>query len=90
MPTAVLTGDVTTPKLNVVEGAIFQGQCHMQTPNQQEDLLDINQVAKYLEIDIREIETLANSGQIPGTKSGNSWKFEREKIDNWASSGRLK
>jgi len=29
MPTAVLHGNISTSKLNIVEGAIFQGQCQM-------------------------------------------------------------
>ncbi len=85
MPTAVLTGNISCPKLNIVEGAIFQGQCQMM-----EDLLDIEEVAKYLEIDTPAIAELANSGKIPATKNGDSWKFERAKIDNWAASGRLR
>jgi len=85
MPTAVLTGNISTPKLNIVEGAIFQGQCQMM-----EDLLNIDEVSKYLEIDLTSIVDLADTGKIPATKSGDSWLFERSKIDNWASTGKLK
>ena len=84
MPTAVVKGNISTPKLNIVEGAIFQGNCQMM-----EELLDIHQVSKYLEIDMAEIEELANSGKIPGTKSGDGWKFERARIDHWASAERV-
>ena len=91
MPTAILKGNITTPKLNIVEGALFQGKCQMLNDSGSDsDLLDIGEVAKYLEIDLNEIETLANSGKIPGTRLGDSWKFERSKIDNWAASGRIK
>lgn len=96
MPTAVLNGNIATPKLNIVEGAIFQGRCQMQSSNTNifsglstDSLLNIDEVAKYLEIDMVEIERLANSGKIPGTKSGNTWKFERNQIENWAASGKL-
>ena len=37
-----------------------------------------------------EIEDLANSGKIPATRTGDSWKFERAQIDHWAASGRVK
>lgn len=92
MPTTVLTGNIVTPKLNIVEGAIFQGNCNMLEGSEKstEDLLDIDEVAKYLEIDMNEIENLAVSGKIPGTRSGDSWKFERAQIDHWAASGRVK
>ena len=55
MPTAVVYGNIAAPKLNVVEGAVFQGNCQMT-----EDLLDIDEVSRYLEIDMKEIEMLAN------------------------------
>ena len=84
LPTAVVRGNIATPKLNIVEGAILQGNCHML-----EDLLNIDEVSKYLEIDMNEIERLANSGQIPATRNGNMWRFERAKIDNWAATGKV-
>lgn len=87
MPTASLKGNITTPKLNIVEGAIFQGNCQMGGSS--ESYLNIDEVAKYLEIDLREIEELATSGKIPALKNGSSWKFERAKIDTWASTGRV-
>ncbi len=92
MPTTVLKGNITTPKLNIVEGAIFQGKCKMLDGDEKssEDLLNIDEVAKYLEIDLNEIEDLAVSGKIPGTRNGDNWKFERAQIDHWAASGRVK
>jgi len=84
MPTAVLYGDISTSKLNIVEGAIFQGRCHML-----EDVLSVEDLAQYLEIEIPAILELATTGKIPASKDGNSWKFERAQIDQWASSGRV-
>lgn len=84
MPTAILRGSISTPKLNIVEGALFRGSCQMI-----DELLDIDEVSKYLEIDMREIEALANSGKIPGKKTGNKWEFERTKIDHWAAAGKV-
>jgi excisionase family DNA binding protein len=84
MPSAVLHGDISTPKLNIVEGAIFQGRCHML-----EDVLTIDDLAQYLEIEISAIVELASTGKIPAIKEGDSWKFERAQIDQWASSGKV-
>ena len=84
MPTAVVYGNIAAPQLNIVEGAVFQGNCQML-----EDVLDIAEVSRYLEIEMKEIEALANSGKIPGRREGNSWKFQRSQIDHWASSGRI-
>jgi len=71
MPTAVLHGEISTPKLNIVEGAIFQGHCHML-----EDILSIDDLAQYLEIEIPAILELAATGKIPAFKEGDNWKFK--------------
>ena len=84
MPTAVMHGDISTPKLNIVEGALFQGRCHML-----EDVLSIDDLAQYLEIEIPAILELATTGKIPAIKEGENWKFERTQIDQWASSGKV-
>ena len=85
MPTAVLTGDISTPKLNIVEGAVFQGKCQML-----DDFLTVEDLAQYLEIENSAIVDLASSGKIPAFKEGELWKFERAKIDQWATSGKVK
>lgn len=85
MPSAVLHGDISTPKLNIVEGAVFQGRCHML-----EDVLTVDDLAQYLEIEIPAILELATTGKIPAVKDGDIWKFERAQIDQWAASGRVK
>ncbi|MCK5214669.1 MAG: polymer-forming cytoskeletal protein [Candidatus Omnitrophica bacterium] len=85
MPTAVLTGNIITPKLNIVEGAIFQGKCQMM-----DEMLNVEDVALYLEIDAASIVELADSGKIPAIKNGSDWSFERVKIDNWAATGEIK
>jgi len=85
MPGSSLHGDISTPKLNIVEGAVFQGHCHML-----EDVLTIDDLAQYLEIEIPAIMELVNTGKIPATKEGDDWKFERSQIDQWASSGKVK
>ena len=85
MPTAVLTGNISTPKLNIVEGAVFQGRCQML-----EEFLDLDELCKYLEIDQPTILELANSGKIPAARSGDTWVFERHQIDHWAALGRSK
>ena len=85
MPTAILSGNISTPKLNIVEGAVFHGKCLMM-----EDVLNVDEVSKYLEIEAPTILELAGEGKIPGIKSGDNWTFERSKIDSWAAAGRIK
>ena len=85
MPSAVLAGDISTPKLNIVEGAVFQGRCQML-----DEFLSVEDLAQYLEIDAAAIVELASSGKIPALKEGENWKFERSKIEQWASADKVK
>ena len=63
MPTSVLTGDIATPKLNIVEGAVFQGRCQMP-----EEFLNVDDLAQYLEIEVPAILELVQGGKIPPLK----------------------
>lgn len=85
LPTAVFHGEIKTPKLNIVEGAIFQGKSNMV-----QDLLDIEEVSKYLEIDKDSLLDWASSGKIPAIKEGKNWRFERAKIEEWVASGKIR
>lgn len=85
LPTAKMQGDIRTPKLNIVEGALLEGRCHMM-----EDTLDADELSRYLEIDLNSILDWANSGKIPATKDGSNWKFERTKIDEWVAAGKIR
>jgi excisionase family DNA binding protein len=81
---AIVEGNIKTPVLNIAEGALFQGRCVMLS-----DIFDTDGLAKYLEVDLNTILEWANSGKIPAFKESNSWKFERKKIDDWISAGKV-
>jgi len=85
MPTAVLNGNISTPRLTIAEGAVFQGKCQMF-----EDYLDVEELSHYLEIDPSSILELAKSGKIPATRNGENWRFERARIDEWALAEKIK
>jgi len=84
LPTAIIEGDIYPAKLNVTEGAVFEGRCSML-----HDFLDANELAKYLEVDLNSIMEWATSGKVPGHKEGSDWRFERKAIDSWVASGKI-
>ena len=84
LPTAIVEGDIYPAKLNVAEGAIFEGKCSML-----QDFLNAQELARYLEVDLNSIMEWANSGKVPGVREGNDWKFERKSIDSWVASGKI-
>ncbi len=84
LPAAVVEGEIYPVKLNVAEGAIFEGRCSML-----HDFMSAEELVNYLEVDLNSILEWANSGKMPGLKEGNNWKFERKTIDLWVASGKV-
>ncbi len=47
------------------------------------DMMDVEQLAAYLQRDVREVGKLANRGHLPGHKVGGQWRFARAEINQW-------
>ncbi|MBM2814886.1 MAG: putative IIA-like nitrogen-regulatory protein PtsN [Ignavibacteria bacterium] len=48
-----------------------------------DDILTIEEVAKYLKLKPQTIYTWAQTGKIPAAKLGNQWRFSRRILDQW-------
>ncbi|MBD3426150.1 MAG: helix-turn-helix domain-containing protein [Candidatus Omnitrophica bacterium] len=93
--TAKLDGDIDTPLLSIQEGAILNGNLSMgrtssQSSSSRGDWMNINQLAKYLEVDVNKVNEWANSGMLPAAKEGSDWVFDKSKVDQWISEGKVK
>ncbi len=92
--TAKIVGDIETPNLSIVEGAILNGRIRMgkssgkSTPTRG-DWMNSDQLAKYLEVDENKIGEWASGGMLPATKESGKWVFERAKIDQWIAEGKV-
>lgn len=51
--------------------------------NNMDDILTIEEVAKYLKLKPQTIYTWAQNGKIPAAKLGKEWRFKRSIIDKW-------
>jgi PTS system nitrogen regulatory IIA component len=67
---AVTTNDIATPNRN---GEAIMGS----------DMMDLEQLAVYLQRDVREVSKLASRGHLPGHKVGGEWRFARAEINHW-------
>jgi PTS system nitrogen regulatory IIA component len=47
------------------------------------DMMTLEQLATYLQRDVREVSKLANRGYLPGQKVGGQWRFARAEINQW-------
>ena len=83
--TAVIEGEIYPAKLNISEGAVFDGKCSML-----HEFLTAEELARYLEVDLNSIVDWASSGKIPGDKDSSGWRFERKNIDAWVALGKIR
>jgi PTS system nitrogen regulatory IIA component len=47
------------------------------------DMMNLEQLATYLQRDVREVSKLASRGHLPGHKVGGQWRFARAEINHW-------
>ena len=90
-----LVGDVETPSLAVQKGAILQGKLNMiaargSNPRVARVVMNVDELASYLAVEKSLIFEWADSGKLPGVREGSSWKFDKNKVDEWVASGRIK
>lgn len=50
--------------------------------------LAIEELAEYLKMGRTKLYSMARDGDIPASKVGNQWRFDREEIDQWMKSQR--
>ena len=47
------------------------------------DMMDMEQLAAYLQRDVREVGKLASRGHLPGHRVGGEWRFAKAEINHW-------
>ncbi len=95
VPPAKVVGNITAPVLSVAEGAIFDGRCRMVRGKEArissgKDVLSVEEVANYLEVDSSLILDWATEGKLPGVKEKNTWKFEKARVDDWVANEKIR
>ena len=51
-----------------------------------DDIMTIDEVAKYLKVSTKSIYRLVKSGRLPAKKVLNKWRFSRDQIKEWIRS----
>lgn len=90
LSSAHVAGKIETPSLLIEKGALFNGTVAMiEGAAIAKDVMDINEAASYLEMEVSEVREWAEAGKLPAFKEDNIWKFKKQEIDSWASSERV-
>jgi excisionase family DNA binding protein len=50
---------------------------------EQDEVLNIDQLSRYLRVPKSTLYKLAAEGEIPSHKVGRHWRFRRESVDRW-------
>ena len=53
--------------------------------NLEDDILTIEEVAKYLRVSERTVYDWAQKGEIPSGKIGTVWRFKKSEIEKWVN-----
>jgi excisionase family DNA binding protein len=48
-----------------------------------DNIMTIDDLAKYLKLSTSTLYKLCAEGKVPGTKVGRHWRFRKDIIDNW-------
>ncbi|HON93753.1 MAG TPA: helix-turn-helix domain-containing protein [Sedimentisphaerales bacterium] len=68
---------------------VWRGREHEQRiPMDRTKWLTIEELAEYLKMGRTKLYSMARDGDIPASKVGNQWRFDREEIDQWMKSQR--
>ncbi len=52
-----------------------------------DEIMTMDELAKYLKISKSTLYKLAVENKIPGTKIGKRWRFHKNAVDRWISEG---
>lgn len=95
MPPARVDGNIKMPLLYIAEGAILNGNCQMTGEAKVLEkptivLMNTDEVARYLEMDSSLVYEWAMNGKLPAVRDGDTFRFDKVKIDEWIASERIK
>ena len=92
---ARVDGNIRTPLLEIGKGAVLNGNCQMVSAGRTSsqagaEILEVEEVARYLEVDSSVVRDWAVSGKLPAIREGDRLHFDKAKIDEWIASERIK
>jgi len=90
LPTARLTGRITSPRVVMQEGAVLQGSLEMVGGRGESAWMTVDELARYLEVDAATIAEWAQGGRLPARREGEQWRFERSRIEEWLAHEKVK
>ncbi|MBI4397822.1 MAG: polymer-forming cytoskeletal protein [Candidatus Omnitrophica bacterium] len=87
---AVVSGQLQTPVLSILEGAVLDGEVQMSAGEQEvsEDM-SLGDVANFLELEEHVVEEWAAKKKIPAVFQSGSWHVRRSELERWIQEERI-
>ncbi len=87
---AVVRGNIHTPVLSILEGAVLDGEIQMSTVDHEasEDMT-MTDVAHYLELEEHVVEEWAAKKKIPAVFQDGTWHVRRSELERWIQEERI-
>ncbi len=90
LSSARVTGKVSSPRVSMQDGAVLHGALEMLGNRSESPWLTMEELARYLEVDLSMVEQWVQSGRLPAQRDGDQWRFERAKIEEWLAQEKVK
>ncbi|MDP3703310.1 MAG: polymer-forming cytoskeletal protein [Candidatus Omnitrophota bacterium] len=89
LSSARVEGKIISPRVIMKDGAVLNGTLEM-TGGNASPWMNVEELARYLEVDGATVTQWAQSGRLPSQREGSSWRFERAKIEEWLAQEKIK
>ncbi len=87
---AKVSGKVTSPRVIMQDGAVLDGTLEMSGGASNSPWLSVEELGRYLEVDVATVVQWAQGGRLPAQRDGQGWRFERAKIEEWLAQEKIK
>ena len=96
-PTARVTGNIQSPVFTLERGGIFHGASRMLTEESEKEkdsnarrvFSNLEEVARYLSVEASLISQWTEDGKLPASRENQSWRFDKQRVDEWIANGRI-
>ena len=90
LASAKVTGKIISPRVIMKDGAVLHGTLEMTGASETSPWLNVEELARYLEVDVETVTQWAQSGRLPSQRDGSAWRFARAKVEEWLAQEKIK
>jgi excisionase family DNA binding protein len=74
--------------VEAMDDTLSVGRASFQPAGELLEVLTLRQAADLLQADVGTVGAMAESGELPGRKVGDEWRFSRQAVLDWLAAGR--